>query len=181
MHIQSNNAFMIAATPGVVGISRWLAPEIINPPRKKGYRQPAGTEQADIFAFAMLDIEVFTEELPFGDIRHETAIIKIAQGQRPEKPRAVESRGLTTEMWRFIQRCWHQNPARRPDIDTVVSMWRSFDSHERWVTHLKHRVTFSLLVTPYRLRTSTLAADIYHEKHQSQLDKSFEKSISKPL
>ena len=122
---------MIAATPGVVGISRWLAPELINPPRRRGYRQPAGTEQADIFAFAMLAMEVFTGELPFGDVRHETAILMIARGQRPEKPHGVENRGLTTEIWRFIQKCWHQNPKKRPDIEAVVTAWRSFDSQER--------------------------------------------------
>ena len=133
MPIQSNHAFMIAATPGAVGISRWLAPELINPPRKKGHRQPAGTEQADIFAFAMLAIEVFTGELPFGDVRHETAILMIARGHRPEKPHEAESRGLTTEIWRFIQKCWHQNPAKRPDIGAVVAAWRRFDSQERWV------------------------------------------------
>lgn len=122
---------MIAATPGVVGISRWLAPELINPPRKKGYRQPAGTEQADIFAFAMLVIEVFTGELPFGDIRHETAILMIARGHRPEKPHNGESRGLTPEIWKYTQRCWHQNPAKRPDIDAVASEWRMFYSREK--------------------------------------------------
>ena len=122
---------MIAATPGVAGISRWLAPELINPPRKKGYRQPAGTEQADIFAFAMLDVEVFTGELPFGDVRHETAILMIAQGQRPEKPRGAEISGLTTEIWKFTQRCWHQNPAKRPRIGAVVAAWQSFESRER--------------------------------------------------
>ena len=89
---------MIAATPGVVGISRWLAPDLINPPRKKGYRQPAGTEQTDIFAFAMLDVEVFTRGLPFCGVWHETVILMIAQGQRPEKPRGAESGGFTTEI-----------------------------------------------------------------------------------
>ena len=131
MPIQSNHVFTIAATPGAVGISRWLAPELINPPRKKGYRQPAGTEKADIFAFAMLVVEVFTGELPFGDVRHETAILMIAQGQRPEKSRGAESRGLTTEIWKFTQRCWQQNPAKRPQIDAVVTAWQSFDSQER--------------------------------------------------
>ena len=123
---------MIAATPGVVGISRWLAPELINPPRGKGDQQPASTEQADIFAFAMLGIEVFTGELPFGDVRHENAVLMISQGQRPEKPDGAESRGLTTEVWMFIQRCWHQNPTKRPDIDTVVTTWRGFDSWKRY-------------------------------------------------
>src|ERR1700753_1544852 len=98
MPIQSNHAFMVAASPGVVGISRWLAPELIDPPRKRGHQTPVATQRADIFAFAMLNIEVFTGELPFGDIKHETAILKIVRGQRPEKPHGAESRGLSPEM-----------------------------------------------------------------------------------
>ncbi|KAF9646892.1 kinase-like protein [Thelephora ganbajun] len=163
MPIQSNHAFMIAATPGVVGISRWLAPELIDPPRKKGHRQPAGTGQADIFAFAMLVIEVLTGELPFGDVRHESAILMIAHGKRPEKPQDAESLGLTTEMWKFIQRCWHQNPSKRPDINTVVTAWQKFDSQES------------------SRRSALAAADtIYQEKHKSQVHKSFAKSTDKP-
>lgn len=133
MRIQSNHAFMIAATPGVVGISRWLAPELINPPRKKGGRQPAGTEQADIFAFAMLVIEVFTGRLPFGDVRHETAILMIARGQRPEKPQGAEGCGFTPEIWKSIRKCWHQHPAKRPSVGDVVVSWRGFVSQERCV------------------------------------------------
>lgn len=122
---------MVAATPGVVGISRWLAPELIDPPRKKEHHQPAATEPADIFAFAMLGVEVYTGELPFGEVRHETAILMIVRGQRPEKPPDTEGRGLTPEIWKFIQKCWNQNPARRPDINVVVSTWRGFDSQEK--------------------------------------------------
>lgn len=69
-----------------MGISKWLAPEVIDPPREEGYRQPVGTEQAGIFTFAMLNTGVFTGGLPFGDVRRETPILMIAQGQRPEKP-----------------------------------------------------------------------------------------------
>lgn len=133
MPIQSNHAFMNAATPGVVGISRWLAPELINPPRKKGHRQEAGTEQADIFAFSMLAIEVFTGALPFGDVRHETAILMIAQGQRPGKPQGAESRGFTPEIWKFTQKCWNQHPAKRPGAGDVVVAWQRFESEERYV------------------------------------------------
>lgn len=124
---------MIAATPGAVGISRWLAPELINPPCKKGHHQLPGTQQADIFAFAMLVIEVFTGALPFGDVRHETAILMIARGQRPEKPRGAESRGLTPDIWKFIQKCWNQNPTKRPSIGAIVNAWEAFDSQERCV------------------------------------------------
>ena len=159
MPVQANHAFMVAATPGVVGISRWLAPELINPPRKKGRRQPAGTKRADIFAFAMLGIEVFTGELPFGDVRHETAILMIAQGKRPEKPSGAESRGFTTEIWRFTQRCWQQNPTKRPDINTVVNTWRDFCFQEQWVAYLKVEERLLTLaighVHPHLLQTPT--------------------------
>ena len=117
---------MVAATPGVVGISRWLAPELIDPPHEKGRQHEVATKPADIFAFAMLGIEVFSGDLPYGDVRHETAILMIVRGQRPEKPQDDESRGLTPEIWNFTQRCWHQKPGKRPDINTVASTWRDF-------------------------------------------------------
>jgi hypothetical protein len=182
MPIQSNHAFMVAATPGAAGISRWLAPELINPPRKKGHRQPAGTEQADIFAFAMLAVEVFTERLPFGDVRHETAILMIARGQRPEKPQGAENSGFTPEIWRFIQRCWHQNPAKRPDIKAVVTAWREFESQERCVTRPAARHRLLTLNRLSKLRKSTPAADgIYQEKQQSQIYKPYAKSNGEPF
>ena len=176
MLIQSNHAFMNAATPGVVGISRWLAPELINPPRKKGRPQPAGTEEADIFAFAMLAIEIFTGALPFGDVRHETAILMIAQGQRPGKPQAAESRGFTPEIWKFIQKCWNQNPARRPGINDVVGAWQRFDSQERCAlcSTIQHRPLTP--GPPCRLREYALTVQpIYDEKYPSQLHKPVDK------
>lgn len=135
---------MIAATPGVVGISRWLAPELIKPPSQKGHQQSAGTEQADIFAFAMLGIEVFTGKLPFGDVGREKAVLMISRGKRPEEPYGAERRGLTAEIWLFIQRCWQEDPAQRPDINVVVTAWQSFDSQKRYIQRYNVR-----LLTPY--------------------------------
>ena len=173
---------MNAATPGVVGISRWLAPELINPPRKKGNQQPAGTEQADIFAFAMLAIELFTGALPFGDVRHETAILMIAQGQRPGKPQAAENRGFTPEIWKSIQKCWNQNPAKRPGIDDVVGAWQRFYSQERCVLCLQYCVALSLQGILCRLREHTLAVQpIYHEKYQSRPHKSIGNPTGEPF
>jgi hypothetical protein len=83
---------MVVTAPGVVGISRWLAPKLIDPPPKEEHRQPAATEQADVFACAMLYIEVHTGELPFGDGRYKAAILVIARGRRQENlptPNAV--------------------------------------------------------------------------------------------
>jgi len=122
----SNPVFTIAATPGVAGSSRWLAPEIIDPPRKAGSKPIAASKPADVFAFAMLAVEVFSGMVPFGNMKNESVVIQIASGKRPAKPQATEQLGLTAEMWKFIERCWNANPNKRPTIDQVVSTWEGF-------------------------------------------------------
>jgi hypothetical protein len=124
--ITSNPSFTIAATPGVTGSSRWLAPEIINPPSKSSSKPLTSSKPADVFAFAMLAVEVFTGKVPFGGMKNEAAVISIANGKRPEKPPAAEELGLTADMWRFIEKCWNQNPSKRPNITEVVDAWEGF-------------------------------------------------------
>lgn len=129
MPIYADHRFAIAATPGVVGCSRWLAPEIINPPRK-GNRSRVESEPADVFAFAMVAVEVFTGELPFGEVRHETAILMICRGCRPEKPENAQAVGLTGEMWKVLESCWQQNSKKRPTMEVVVRGWGKFIEHD---------------------------------------------------
>ena len=124
--IISNPMFTVAATPGVAGSSRWLAPEIIDPPSKASSKPLTASKSADVFAFAMLAVEVFTGKVPFGDMKNESVVIHIANGKRPAKPQAAGQLGLTAEMWKFIERCWTANPSKRPTIDEVVRTWEGF-------------------------------------------------------
>ena len=126
--IISNPIFTIAATPGVAGSSRWLAPEIIDPPSKAGLKPLTASKPADVFAFAMLAVEVFSGKVPFGNLKNESVVIHIASGKRPAKPQAAEQLGLTPEMWKFIEKCWGPNPSKRPTIDEVVRTWEGFIS-----------------------------------------------------
>lgn len=124
--IISNPMFTVAATPGVAGSSRWLAPEIIDPPNKTSSRPATASKPADIFAFSMVAVEVFTGKVPFGNMKNESAVIHIASGKRPPKPQAAEQLGLTAEMWKFIEKCWTANPNKRPTINEVVRTWEGF-------------------------------------------------------
>lgn len=124
--IVSNPMFTVAATPGVAGSSRWLAPEIIDPPSKASSKPLTASKPADIFAFAMLAVEVFSGRVPFGSMKNESVVIQIASGKRPAKPPAAEQLGLTAEMWKFIGKCWTANPNKRPTIDEVVRTWEGF-------------------------------------------------------
>ena len=121
----SNPIFTIAATPGVAGFSRWLAPKIIGPPEPSS-KPTAASKSADVFAFAMLAVEVFSGRVPFGGMENESVIVQIASGKRPIKPPAAEQLGLSAEMWKFIEKCWSASPNKRPTIDEVVKIWEEF-------------------------------------------------------
>ena len=109
----------VNVTPGSVTCSHWIAPEFIgsNPKQK--------TKSADVFAFAMLAVEVYTGELPFKVTPASFACIMIFHGHRPGRPQAKPF-GFTEGMWKFIQRCWNQEPIERPSIDEVVNTWEGF-------------------------------------------------------
>jgi len=123
--IISNPIFTVAATPGVAGSSRWLAPEIIDPP-KPSSKPIMASKSADVFAFAMLAVEMFSGKVPFGNMKNESVVVQIANGKRPAKPQAAEQLGLSAEMWKSIEKCWSANPNKRPSIDEVVRIWEGF-------------------------------------------------------
>ena len=113
--IISNPAFVT-----MIGSSRWLAPEIIDPSSSNPL---TASKSADIFAFAMLAVEVFTGDVPFGSMTEGSVAVQITNGKRPTKPQVSEWLGLTAEMWKFIEKCWAANPSKRPTIDEVVTTW----------------------------------------------------------
>jgi hypothetical protein len=84
------------------------------------------SKPADIFAFAMLAVEVFTGKAPFRNMKNKPAVIQIASGKRPDEPQAAKRLGLSAEMWKFIEKCWSANPSERPAIDEVVRIWEGF-------------------------------------------------------
>ncbi|KAF9642266.1 kinase-like protein [Thelephora ganbajun] len=111
----------IAENLGVARSPRWLAPEIIGLPSE------ASSKSADVFAFAMLAVEVFTGRTPFEDTNDDLVIAnQILDGKRPAKPQAGKQPGITAKMWKFIKKCWNASPNKRPTIDEVVRTWEGF-------------------------------------------------------
>ena len=111
---------------------RWTAPEVL-----KGGRY---SKEADIFAFAMVMIEVrhespimcrplvycrfesiqaFTHAVPFYTTSSVTAMLAIMNGKRPPRPTHPT---FTEDLWTLMQRCWHQDPTSRPQISEVVQI-----------------------------------------------------------
>ncbi|KAF9650537.1 hypothetical protein BDM02DRAFT_3259721 [Thelephora ganbajun] len=87
---------------------------------------PTASKSADMFAFTTLAVEAFTEKSPFEDTGNMSAAIQITMGKKPAKPQTAEQLGLTTEIWKFIEKCWSADPNERPTINEVVSIWEGF-------------------------------------------------------
>ena len=105
--------------------SRWTAPEIIR--LRRGSNTPApDLKRVDVFAFAMLAVEVFTGKVPFGDQADNNITFGIPNKKRPDKPSTSDQVGLTDEIWTIIERCWDDDPGRRLPISDVVMMWPGF-------------------------------------------------------
>ena len=51
-------------------------------------------------------------------------ISKISDGIRPDRPHEAEKLGLTDSLWEMTVRCWHQDPAQRPNIKEVIGLLR---------------------------------------------------------
>ena len=84
------------------------------------------SKTADVFAFGMIAVEVFTGKIPFGEKRNEMVALRILQGGRPEMPETAQAVGLTGEIWKLLQSCWQQNPKKRPTMEEIVRRWEKF-------------------------------------------------------
>ena len=78
------------------------------------------SKAADVFAFAMFSVEVFTGKIPFGEQKNEAVVVRISQGGRPEMPENAQEVGLTSDIWMFLENCWQRNPNKRPSMGEFV-------------------------------------------------------------
>jgi len=92
---------------------RWLAPEMIAPERTT-----PPTEDADIWSFGLLCLEVFTRAEPYPSYPDIFVPVLLIKGVIPEHPGAT-ARGLSPKMWELMQFCWKINPEERPQMSAI--------------------------------------------------------------
>ena len=114
----------LTTTSAIVGNARWLAPEIIDPPRG---RVTVASKAADVFAFGVVVAEVVAGKLPFEEMSDSGAACQILRGARPKLPQYTEDNGFTPQLRELVEKCWSQDPAERPTIDEVVATWKLSD------------------------------------------------------
>jgi hypothetical protein len=61
--------------------------------------------------------------VPFQAFSTSAIVLAVSRRKRPEKPAptdvAVINLGLNTRLWDLIERCWQQEPERRPTVKDV--------------------------------------------------------------
>jgi len=84
------------------------------------------SKAADVFAFGMFAVEVFTGKVPFEGQKNEAVVLLISRGGRPEIPGDAQAVGLTSEVWKLLESCWQQNPKKQPTMEEVVRRLQGF-------------------------------------------------------
>ena len=88
---------------------------IMPPEFLDNYEEYNRTKPIDVFSFAMVVYEIITEDEPFAGYNPLQIVEKTLKNERPEfnKPIAECYRNL-------IERCWSQEPGKRPTFDEIV-------------------------------------------------------------
>ncbi|CAI7920852.1 unnamed protein product [Closterium sp. NIES-53] len=104
--VKAGSGIMTAET----GTYRWMAPEVIE--------HRAYDHKADVFSFAITLWELLTGKLPYADLTPLQAAVSVVQkGLRPPIPKGTHPR-----LAELMARCWHTNPAERPEFSAVLRL-----------------------------------------------------------
>ena len=92
---------------GAGGTIEYMAPELFS-------EGAMPSKEADVYAFGIVIYEVVTGARPFGKRRIQELLMLIIRGVRPDKPEDPVAVGFGQGTWEFAERCWDENPERRP-------------------------------------------------------------------
>ena len=101
------------------GATPWMSPELIYP-ETLGFDRSRPTKQSDCYALGMVIYEVLSGQRPFAPARGPIVILKVLDGERPERPQGVEGKLFTDAIWRLLKLCWEPQPSDRPSAETVL-------------------------------------------------------------
>ncbi|KAG6833015.1 hypothetical protein H0H93_013431, partial [Arthromyces matolae] len=106
------------------GTARWQAPELLvsEDIAEKVYN----TKASDVFAWACVCYEIFTNCMPFFEILNIVTVRSvILQGGKPTRPAEDDpawlKHGLNDRIWELMMDCWSDQVLERPEITLVLS------------------------------------------------------------
>ena len=98
---------------GETGSYRFMAPEVF---QHKPYGRPV-----DVYSFAMIAYNLLESRAPWAELSGEKAAKRGRDGDRPEIPRATDSR-----ISAILTGCWQHAPPMRPSFAAVLDLFEKF-------------------------------------------------------
>ena len=103
------------------GTTRWMSPELLALfLDKSGLKNNRPTKQSDCYALGMVIYEVLSGQAPFSHLNPYIIVLRVMDGERPERSEGVEGAWFTDDLWRMLNRCWETQPDSRPSVTTVL-------------------------------------------------------------
>ncbi|KDQ58184.1 hypothetical protein JAAARDRAFT_35005 [Jaapia argillacea MUCL 33604] len=113
----------------IAGPCRSQAPEVIQFESQDEDQSPF-TEKSDVYAFAMLVVEIVTQERPFNHRKLDTVVIfDVIKGRRPHRP---TSPPVVGQVWPVVEQCWSQEPTERPTMSEVCQVLKDIKTEQNF-------------------------------------------------
>jgi serine/threonine protein kinase len=115
---------LVGTSVTAAGTPAYMAPELL----KSGLF----SKKVDVYAFAVLLWEMFTQSVPFGQWEVRDIRDYVVAGNRLKLPHS----GFPKQCGMLIERCWEQDPERRPEFKNVGIALGRIHSTLRDVSHV---------------------------------------------
>jgi len=97
--------------------------------------------------------QLVTRNVPFPEFTDANVMILVLKGGRPPKPHRFEVPGLTSEVWKIAEMCWHEEPRKRPEVRTILHYLEDLANPGACThTYLYHKSLHALLLPSHRER-----------------------------
>lgn len=93
-----------------------MSPELLDT-ETQGNRR---TKYSDRYALGMVIYEVLSGHAPFYQYANWTIPVKVAKGDRPERPQGAEGAWFTDGVWEVLGCCWITQPKDRPSVEQIL-------------------------------------------------------------
>ncbi|KAL8614638.1 hypothetical protein ACOMHN_037490 [Nucella lapillus] len=98
----------------------WRAPELL-----RDSAPSRGTQEGDVYAFAIILFEIYGRRGPYGEIplspKEIVERVRLREGDVPFRPRLSHLSTSPKVVTDLIVECWDDDPHRRPDFKTIRS------------------------------------------------------------
>lgn len=111
--VSSTSSMTPVSQHGEEDMIDWMSPEM--------FKFENVSAEADVWAFGMTVLELFTRQNPFHHHAFDTLSVAIAQGHLPERPSAEDACSrMTDTWWDMCSRCWRYDPSSRPTMAHII-------------------------------------------------------------